>query len=196
MEYSDPELADKVKKDKDDLALSELIVRHSGIYVNMVKRFGSKGLTHHQIGDILEEKDFNIYMAAMDYDSSRSKFSTYLANKTKYLCLTTKQKNIENNKFTNFDDINFCQKSEELNPSESCIKQESYERIFNLLDDQEDSRIKTIFLHRYFSTSNKKLTPWDKVAKKMSLSIQGCINIHNKALKELQKKITYDEIKL
>ena len=34
-----------------------------------------------------------------------------------------------------------------------------------------------------------KLTPWKNIAKKLDLSIQGCINIHNKHLIEIQKAI-------
>jgi hypothetical protein len=34
-----------------------------------------------------------------------------------------------------------------------------------------------------------KLTPWRKISKEMDLSIQGCINIHNSALKTIAKKI-------
>ena len=34
-----------------------------------------------------------------------------------------------------------------------------------------------------------KLTPWRKISKKMNLSIQGCINIHNAALKKISKNV-------
>jgi hypothetical protein len=40
---------------------------------------------------------------------------------------------------------------------------------------------------RYFES--KKLTPWKKIAKKLDLSIQGCINIHNKHLTEIKKYV-------
>ena len=34
---------------------------------------------------------------------------------------------------------------------------------------------------------SEKLTPWRKIAKKLDLSIQGCINIHNKNLTEINE---------
>ena len=40
---------------------------------------------------------------------------------------------------------------------------------------------------RYFD--DKKLTPWKKIAKKLELSIQGCIKIHNKHLTEIKKYV-------
>ena len=37
--------------------------------------------------------------------------------------------------------------------------------------------------------NGRKLTPWKKIAKKLDLSIQGCINIHNKHLTEIKKHV-------
>jgi hypothetical protein len=59
-EFTDTELANRVKEENDEKALLELISRHSGIYVDMVKRFGYKSLSVDQVGDILDEKDYNI----------------------------------------------------------------------------------------------------------------------------------------
>ena len=40
-----------------------------------------------------------------------------------------------------------------------------------------------------------KLKPWKDVARKINLSAQGCINIHDKAIKELSSKIDNEKIK-
>jgi len=98
--FSDTQLTEKVKEFGDEVALIELISRHSGIYVNMVRKFGSKSLSYTQMGQILDEKDYNIYEAALDYDESRAKFSTHIANKAKYICLTEKTKNKKNSSIT------------------------------------------------------------------------------------------------
>ena len=55
------------------------------------------------------------------------------------------------------------------------------------IKNHPDPRIKKIFEMRY--SGNKKLVPWRKISKKMNLSIQGCINIHNSALKSISKNI-------
>ena len=45
----------------------------------------------------MEDKDYVIYKAALEYKpESKAKFSTHLANKTKYMCLTQKTKNKKN----------------------------------------------------------------------------------------------------
>ena len=38
-------------------------------------------------------------------------------------------------------------------------------------------------------SGNRKLTPWKKIAKKLDLSIQGCINIHNNYLEEIKNYV-------
>ena len=46
-----------------------------------------------------------------------------------------------------------------------------------------------------FCGKRGKLKPWKDVAKKINLSPQGCINIHDKAIKELSHKIDNEKIK-
>ena len=74
---TDTLLVNKVKDDNDEKALEELIVRHSGIYVHMIKRFGGKSLNNIQINDMLDDKNYQIYKAALEFDDTKSKFSTY-----------------------------------------------------------------------------------------------------------------------
>ena len=114
-ELTDSDLTEKIKESNDGDALSELISRHSGIYVDMLKKFGYRSLTENQISDIMGDKDYVIYKAALEYDPEKAKFSTHLANKAKYLCLTQRTKNKKNNLISNYDDLEFCQKDETLN---------------------------------------------------------------------------------
>lgn len=194
-DLTDSALTDLIKADNNEDALDELISRHSGIYVDMLKRFGMNCLTENQVIDIMKDKDYTIYKAALEYDESKAKFSTHLANKTKYMCLTQKTKN-KNNKVTgNFDDIEFFQKDKSSPPDESCKINDSFSRILNLIDKHKDHRLKTIFHERYFCGRRGKLKPWKEVAKKINLSAQGCINIHDKAIKEFSYRIDNEKIK-
>jgi len=52
----------------------------------------------------------------------------------------------------------------------------------------KDKRIEKIFKMRYFDS--KKLKAWNEIGKKLHISTQTAINIHNKALEFLNKKIT------
>ncbi len=188
-EEIDTLLIDKVKMYNDEKALCELINRHSGIYINIINRYGGKSLNQSQIKDMIDDKNYQIYKAAIEYNFSKSKFSTFLANKTKYICLTNKTNNKKNSNIVNFDDIEWNQGDGRFDPSEESSRNEFFSKIFNLINHHKDLRVKAIFKERYFSNTNGKLKAWKDIAEKVDLSIQGCINIHNRAVKEFQEKI-------
>lgn len=194
-DLTDSALTDLIKSSNHEDALHELISRHSGIYVDMLKKFGMNCLTQNQVSDIMKDKDYVIYKAALEYDESKAKFSTHLANKTKYMCLTQKTKNKNNRTTANFDDIKFCKKDKSYTPDEECNINDSFSRIINLINKHKDKRLKTLFHERYFCGRRGKLKPWKEVASKLNLSAQGCINIHNKAIKEINSKIENEKIK-
>ena len=194
-DLTDSALTDLIKAENDEGALEELISRHSGIYVDMLKKFGMNCLTHNQVSDFMNDKEYVIYKAALEYDETKAKFSTHLANKTKYMCLTQKTKNKNNKISSNFDDVQFSQKDNSYTPDEECKINDSFSRILNLINKHKDKRLKTIFHERYFCGRRGKLKPWKEVARKLNLSAQGCINIHNKAVKEISLKIDNEKIK-
>jgi len=194
-DLTDSALTDLIKAKNDEGALEELISRHSGIYVDMLKRFGMNCLTQNQVSDIMKDKDYVIYKAALEYDESKAKFSTHLANKTKYMCLTQKTKNKNNRITANFDDIKFAEKDKSYTPDESCKINDSFTRILNLIERHKDKRLRIIFHERYFCGKRGKLKPWKDVARTLNLSAQGCINIHNKAIREISLKIDNEKIK-
>ena len=194
-DVTDSDLTKMIRDENDELALTELISRHSGIYVDMLKKFGFKCLTQNQIQDIMGDKDYVIYKAALEYDHTKAKFSTHLANKTKYMCLTQKTKNKNSKISTNYEDVQFSQKDKPSTPDQSCTTNDSFDRVLNLIEKHKDKRLKVIFHERYFCGKRGKLKPWKEVAEKINLSAQGCINLHDRAIKELNNKIDNEKIK-
>ena len=185
----DIHLIDKVKKYKDENSIKELINRHSGIYVDMVNKYipeSNEGLNKE---DILQDKDFCIYDAAIKYDECKNtKFSTFVGNLARWKCLNIYNKNIKFPQETldSENKLNFkCYNSHnQINKME---EKEDLNRVYRAIEEIEDPRVEKIFKMRYKDT--KKLTPWKKIAKKLDLSIQGCINIHNKHLTEIKKYV-------
>ena len=116
-------------------------------------------------------------------------------NKTKYMCLTQKTKNKNNRVTANFDDVKFAQKDKSHTPDESCKINDCFSRVINLIEKHRDKRLRTIFHQRYFCGRKGKLKPWKEVARTLNLSAQGCINIHNKAIQEINLKIENEKIK-
>jgi DNA-directed RNA polymerase specialized sigma subunit len=184
---SDLSLINKIKACNDEQCLMELIERHSGIYVYIVDQFTRRKNTLIDKDLILKDKDYMIYKSALNYNpDSNSKFSTYLANETKWNCLNHINKN-KKRKETSLDDISnepFC-KSTSL---DSLIVKEALGVFSELLNNENDPRVKKIIDMRYNSDDNK-VVPWRTVAKSLKMSIQGCINIHNKFINKVKKEI-------
>ena len=185
---SDLDLVKNIKKKVNvNESLQKLIDRHSGIYLDIVNSFLKNCNNSSVKDDIINDKDFAIYNTALKFDETRgTKFSTFLGNEAKWMCLNANNKNkkfIElNDQSCDFDKIK--DETEVDNKHfEDLILKDFQEEIKN----HPDPRIKKIFEMRY--SGNKKLVPWRKISKKMNLSIQGCINIHNSALKSISKNI-------
>lgn len=185
---SDLDLINNIKKKKKvDESLQQLIDRHSGIYLDIVNSF-MKSCNNDSLKDeIMSDKEYAIYNSALKYDDQRgTKFSTFLGNEAKWMCLNASNKNKKylelNDNTYNFEEI-----------KDTCNKPivDFQEQILKEFNDQiknhPDKRIQKIFSMRY--SGNKKLVPWRKISKTMNLSIQGCINIHNAALKSISKNI-------
>ena len=87
-------LIERIKNERDSDSLQMLIDRHSGIYLDTVNKIISNTCGFVDKGEIINDKDYSIYSAALKYEPSRNtKFSTYLANETRWRCLNIYNKN-------------------------------------------------------------------------------------------------------
>ena len=85
---SDLTLISKIQDDNDQDSLLEIIDRHSGIFHSMVNYFMSHPQNAVDKNQLVGEKDSTIYSAALNYNpDKKTKFSTHLANQTKWKCL-------------------------------------------------------------------------------------------------------------
>lgn len=183
---ADISLINKVKSSNDPECLKELIHRHSGIYINIVNKYLPDSLEGVNKQDVLEDKDFCIYDAALNFDEGKkTKFGTYIGNLARWRCLNLYNKKI---KFpqTNINEV-FNSRTCDKGGIEELQSREDLKNVFRILESVEDERVKKIFEMRY--NSDNKLTPWKNIAKRFDLSIQGVINIHNKYIEEIQKRI-------
>lgn len=186
---SDISLIEKVKKDGDLNSLNILIERHSGIYLDMVNSVISSSCDFIDKNDIIDDKEFSIYKAVMNFDQNKNtKFSTYLGNETKWKCLNmfnrgTKYKYIDFNDLK--EDVNFSQESSVGEIS----SKEILDKIFQLASTHKDERVRNIINLRYKIGSGNKTMSWKDISKKVNVSIQGCINIHNRFIEEIKKEI-------
>jgi RNA polymerase sigma factor (sigma-70 family) len=179
----DLKLIKEVKDNADNQAIRELIDRHSGIYIRMVQKYIPESNEDLIYQDFIDEKDSSIYHAAISFDESKNtKFSTYVGNMAKWKCMNAYNKCVNKHKRIIDEEREnlFAECFDYYNKEDV----ENVEKIIKIIDQLSDQRAKTIFKMRYFE--GRKITPWKKIAKKLDLSIQGCINIHNKNLMEIK----------
>ena len=72
------------------------------------------------------------------------------------------------------------------------MKQEILDKIMSIIKKDPDQRIATIFQMRYIDGDKNKVMPWNRVCGSVNLSIQGCINIHNKTIQKIKKQLKED----
>ena len=195
--YSDLELISLIKQDEDpSIHLSELIERHSGIYLDIINTYASRDSSFIDRAELIKDKDFNIYQAVVKYDPNRgAKFSTYLGNETKWLCLNTYNKNKRHPTITTetldllHPDLGLYTESVKDN-----LKKDSLTKVLQLIKDHPDKRVEKIFKMRYIIGKKNKVMPWKNIGNAMNLSIQGCINIHNAAITSIKKSLEGEEL--
>lgn len=193
-ELTDQQLVDLIKNDNCNESLKILVNRHSGIYSEIIRRYSSNSLTEYQKYELLQEKEYNFYKAALLFDGSKSQFHTYIGNTIRFICLNKRSSNRKELPSLEINDSSLILEDKANTPNESCEEDEIFSKIRSAIDSVLCDREKNIMKERYFSTTDGGKKPWNKIAEQFNLSIQGCINIHNKALPKLLKKIKNEQI--
>lgn len=184
---SDLSLIEKIKSSNDEKCLMELIQRHSGIYIHIVGQYSRNENPMMDVNSIMEDKDYIIYKSALNYNpNDNTKFSTYLANETKWKCLNSinKKRRLKEDSLEEYQ----YDASTEITAIDDIEKTEAFDLFQTMLKKEKDHRVKKIIDIRY-NSDNNKLIPWKIVAKKMNMSIQGCINIHNRFIKKTKETL-------
>lgn len=185
----DPELVDNIQNNHQvEDSLNELVVRHSGIYLNMINSYASPSNPFIDYYDLVNDKTYKIYDAAKKFNKEKgAKFSTYLGNETKWMCLNLYNRNKKRPAFhTDFlENIGSEQLTDSDHISDS-IKNDLLSKVLSVIKDHPDTRVEKIFEMRYITGNKNKVMPWKQIGDEMNLSIQGCINIHNSTVEELK----------
>ena len=188
---TDLELVNGIKNENCSDCLKELFDRHSAICVDVCLKY-SRSLTANGVivSDILDQKEYLIYKSASSYDSTKgSKFSTWLANQMRYFCLNSMNKN--RLYATEEESMNSIVNRNSYQAQDSSVT-DKVDFVKNIISQVKDSRVKKIFKIRYFN-GNRKKTPWAKVAKELGVSTQTAINLHNKTIKLIKRKMETKE---
>ena len=191
---TDLELIIGVREKNCSDCLQELFDRHSAICVDVYSKYAG-GLIKNSVilNDVLQQKEYVIYKSAMSYNPDKgSKFSTWLANQMRYFCLNSMNKN--RLVATEDESMNAIVNSNPLsNQNQNTLTEEKVDFVKNIIAQVKDKRVIKIFKIRYFNGERKK-TPWAEIAKEMGVSTQTAINLHNKTIKLIRRKMHSREI--
>jgi len=80
-------------------------------------------------------------------------------------------------------------KRSEDKPEDKKVDLEVLSKIMNLINKDPDTRVSKIFKMRYIEGQRNNVMPWNKICKPLKLSIQGCINIHDKAITKIKREL-------
>ena len=187
-QITDVELVSEVQEKSCNNSLKELINRHSALCVDIYKKYTpalyASGVP---FSDIYQDKDYIVYKSALSFKPEKNvKFSTWLGNQVRYHCLNAINSkgylvNVESDNDLDF----FVDQRTDRKIEENKLE---VQYIFSILAKLRDPRIKEVFNLRYFKTDKKKM-PWSEIGKKMNVSTQTAINLHQRGLDILNKKM-------
>lgn len=191
---TDIQLVRSVKKHADNESFNEICRRYENLFYKICQKYHTAlSMTGINVQDIFDEKNYIIFHCIKSYKIKKNtKLSTWIGNYARYLCLNS----INARKFiipSNDDEVQkFLEENQIKNDfTHDTHSIDSYNYIFNILEQLKDDRITDIFKYRY--CGEKKMI-WSKVAKKMKLSTQTVVNLHDKGLKLVQSKMNSKNI--
>ena len=191
-EKTDQQIIQELQEDINvEENLNHLVDRHSGIYLDMVNAFASPNNQFIDHKELVDDKYYKIYNTAIKFDETKgAKFSTYLGNETKWMCLNIYNKNKRKPLFSSeFIENMAGEEDASCDTISESIKEDMFNKVLSIIKKHPDKRVEKIFTMRYITGNKNKVMPWRSIGSKVNLSIQGCINVHNSAVKHIQEKL-------
>jgi DNA-directed RNA polymerase specialized sigma24 family protein len=176
----------------DSHSLNILIERHSGICIDKYKKYlNVPSISSFVSDEIIANKDYIIYSSAKTFNPDKgAKFSTWVANQTRFFCLNCI------NKYgklipTEDESIKALIEKRHRDSSESesslNIKHEYIDIIKDTLNTLSNKKIKECIKRKYFSLDGESKT-YTHIAGEMNVTVQTVINWHNKFAKLVRQK--------
>ena len=186
----DDVLIRNVQENNCSASLEILVKRHAGMFNVMAKRYGNMniGSSGISVEDFKDNQHFIVYKAAKNFDPTRqTKFVTWLGNQVRYYCLNTinKESKYYGSEPEKIEYLMDAASQDGLD-NEKILSEAQY--VLDILEQIKDKRIKKIFQLRYFSEDKKKRS-YNFIAKKLGMSTQGIIDLHDNFIKFMRRKI-------
>jgi len=185
---SDLKLITALKEKQCNASFLELSEKYSNVFYKICQKYTPALIASGVCpDDIYKEMSYILYKCALSFDPTRkTKFSTWLGNYARYICLHA----INAKKFilpsTDEEISKFIEDKQQQIQYDSSQQEVDYELVTKLLDKINNERFKKVLTLRYLTDSKKT---WKQIATDMNISVQTAITIHNKALKFLKNRI-------
>lgn len=184
----DNDLADMVRNEANQDALSILIDRHSGICYKIYNKYFHNN-TSTIAKDVEEQKDLLIYQAAKTFDPSHgAKFSTWLGNVVTYACLNACN---QYKKESTIDGDVLKYLADQYSNEEASYQSKDHDMIShikNIINMSSDETAKEVIKMRYF-TEGSKVKTFKEIANHYGVSTQTVVNWHDKFISFLKNKL-------
>jgi RNA polymerase sigma factor (sigma-70 family) len=184
---SELRLISKIKNNNCNESFSELSSGYDNFYYSIARKYypilNKMGMSMEEIKC---EKEFVLHKAVMSFKHGKKvKFSSWFCNCVKYHFLNYIN---SNKKFIKSED----RALDLFNLQESIIEVdtsgETFAYIDSLLSSMRDKRVKDIYQMRYFS-DDPSMKTWSEIGKKLQISTQTAINLHERARVFLRNKM-------
>jgi len=192
--FSDNELILKIKEDSSNDLFRELMERHENLYYKVCHGYtNALKKTGFSLEDILSDKMYVFFSSVSSFDPEKKvKFSTWLANQTRFNCL---------NKISSTKNKFFID-NEEISPIiDSEMSMEAFRRneirinldnIILVFSELSDERISYVFKRKYSDYKVK----WKNIAEELGVTTQTVLNLHKKGINLLKRKIKNKKIEI
>ena len=175
---TDLELINKVKTTQDNAALTELINQNTGIYFKMISKYALMS-PKIRLDDLRDDKATNIYEFALSYNKDKEmKFSTYVADMTKYMCLNIINRSPQSIEFNE----NICP-SNDSSVSETVNHNDEIDILREKAKKIDDPKFYKIFCLRF---NGNKVRSWRYIGKKIGMTQEGARKLFNRHIEKLK----------
>ena len=186
---TDDQLIKAVVNEGDGKAFEEICKKYENIFYKVCQKYSAAlSVSGVDPNDIFSEKNFIIFHCIRTFDPARNtKLSTWIGNYARYLCLNSINDrrfifpSRDNDVIKRIEDDQVSQ-----NHFKSAFGMEDFLYVSNLISQLKDKRVGEIFKYRYFMDKKWK---WAKIADQMNISTQTAINLHNKGINMLRRKV-------
>lgn len=192
-DLSDKILIRKVKNNGCNDSFLEICRRYENAFYKICQKY-TPALINAGVcpQDIYDEKNMIILNCVKSFKTSKkTKLSTWICNYARYLCLNSINARkaliaVDNEELTKIVNERSC--FTEYKTKKSVTEDLDY--VYNLLNQIKDKRILKIIELRHLQENKKE---WKYIAKKMNISAQTAINLHERGLNLIRKKIKSKE---